>query len=180
MRTLHDEVRVVYRALRRIHGIEKTQDEALRIFKIVYPEEYRLENEEIHPFVPVAVITAMADVINSWQPEKRLNDLCKKVVAILDGNSQDKSWTREKLIEFYKDITPVAMRIRKLTPSECFTLMGVDREDIKTIQSAGISKSKQYMLAGNSIVVDVLYYLFYKLFISTTPDYKPGEQMLLF
>lgn len=47
-------------------------------------------------------------------------------------------------------------RIRKLTPRECFRLMGLHDKEIDKIQAAGISNSQQYKLAGNSIVVDVL------------------------
>lgn len=59
-------------------------------------------------------------------------------------------------------------RIRKLTPRECFRLMGVSESDIDKIQSAGISKTQQYKMAGNSIVVDVLYYIFRNLFNDNT------------
>lgn len=59
-------------------------------------------------------------------------------------------------------------RIRKLTPRECFRLMGVSESDIDKIQSAGISKTQQYKMAGNSIVVDVLYYIFKNLFKGNT------------
>lgn len=55
-------------------------------------------------------------------------------------------------------------RIRKLTPRECFRLMGLYDSDIDKIQAAGISNSQQYKLAGNSIVVDVLMYIFKNLF----------------
>lgn len=73
-------------------------------------------------------------------------------------------------------------RIRKLTPRECFRLMGVADDDIDKIQASGISNSSQYKLAGNSIVaggnyvdyngnVDgVLYNIFRKMFIDTEPD----------
>ena len=50
-------------------------------------------------------------------------------------------------------------RIRKLTPRECFRLMGVSESNIDKIQAAGISKTQQYKMAGNSIVVDVLFYI---------------------
>lgn len=56
-------------------------------------------------------------------------------------------------------------RIRKLTPRECFRLMGVSEKDIGNIQKSGISKTQQYKMAGNSIVVDVLYYIFKKMFV---------------
>lgn len=58
-------------------------------------------------------------------------------------------------------------RIRRLTPRECFRLMGVDDVDIDKIQASGISNSQQYKCAGNSIVVDTLYHLFRKMFCET-------------
>lgn len=61
-------------------------------------------------------------------------------------------------------------RIRKFTPRECFRLMGVDDVDIDKIQASGISNSQQYKCAGNSIVVDVLYHLFRKMFCETRPE----------
>lgn len=58
-----------------------------------------------------------------------------------------------------------AYYIRKLTPRECFRLMGVSDADIDKIQAAGISKSQQYRMAGNSIVVNTLAAIFRQLFI---------------
>lgn len=63
--------------------------------------------------------------------------------------------------------------IRRITPRECFRLMGVSETDINKIQFAGISNSQQYKMAGNSIVVDVLYYIFKSLFIE-----KPSKRYL--
>ena len=56
------------------------------------------------------------------------------------------------------------IRIRKLTPRECFRLMDVDEEYIDRIQAAGISDSQQYRMAGNSIVVACMEHCFYNLF----------------
>lgn len=53
-------------------------------------------------------------------------------------------------------------RIRKLTPKECFRLMGFEDRDIEVCK--GISNTQFYKMAGNSIVVDVLYYIFKELF----------------
>ena len=70
-------------------------------------------------------------------------------------------------------------RIRKLTPRECFRLMGVDDSDIDKMQQAGISNSGQYKLAGNSIVVDVLYHIFRRMFIDTEePDFDGNPTQL--
>lgn len=51
-------------------------------------------------------------------------------------------------------------RIRKLTPKECFRLMGFDDKDIDILIDNGISNTQLYKMAGNSIVVDVLERLF--------------------
>ena len=56
-------------------------------------------------------------------------------------------------------------RIRKLTPRECFRLMGMRDNDIDKIQAAGISNTQQYKMAGNSICIPVLEYIFKHLFI---------------
>lgn len=50
-------------------------------------------------------------------------------------------------------------RIRKLTPKECFRLMGLSDYEIEKIQSTDISNSQQYKMAGNSIVVDAMEFL---------------------
>lgn len=48
------------------------------------------------------------------------------------------------------------MRIRKLTPKECWRLMGFSDEDFNKAQASGVSNSQLYKQAGNSIVVNVL------------------------
>lgn len=64
--------------------------------------------------------------------------------------------------------TKETYRIRKLTPRECFRLMGVTDTEIDTIQAAGLPDTRQYQLAGNSIVVDVLAEIFNKMFVDTS------------
>lgn len=56
------------------------------------------------------------------------------------------------------------IRIRKLTPKECFRLMGFSDKDFDAAQDAGVSNSQLYKQAGNSIVVDVLYYIYVELY----------------
>lgn len=48
------------------------------------------------------------------------------------------------------------VRLRKLTPRECFRLQGVREDKIDILLSAGISDSQLYKLAGNSICVDCM------------------------
>ena len=58
-------------------------------------------------------------------------------------------------------------RVRKLVPMECGRLMGCSDSDIQKMIDAGISRTALYTLFGNSIVVDVLYHIFRKLWIDT-------------
>lgn len=51
------------------------------------------------------------------------------------------------------------LKIRKLTPKECFRLMGVKDEDFDKI-AKNQSDSSLYHLAGDSIVVNVLMAIF--------------------
>lgn len=55
------------------------------------------------------------------------------------------------------------MRIRKLTPKECFRLMGFSDENFEAAEKM-VSNSQLYKQAGNSIVVDVLYYILVELY----------------
>lgn len=68
-------------------------------------------------------------------------------------------------------------RIRKLTPTECFRLMGVEDDRISVLLGAGISNTQLYKLAGNSIAIPCLYHLFRKLFIHTGNEH---DQLTLF
>ena len=56
--------------------------------------------------------------------------------------------------------------IRYITPREVFRLMGQDDETIDLIQQCNVSKTSQYKLAGNSIVVDVLEEIFKEIYIN--------------
>lgn len=55
------------------------------------------------------------------------------------------------------------LRVRKLTPKECFRLMGFDDRDIDICIENGISNTQLYKMAGNSIVVNVLEGIFRNL-----------------
>lgn len=84
-------------------------------------------------------------------------------------------------------------RIRKLTERECFRLMGVDDADIDkidayrikttlkngTVKEKPIPKSQKYKMAGNSICISPLYYLFKAMFIDDKPLHQ-ARQLSLF
>ena len=55
-------------------------------------------------------------------------------------------------------------RVRKLTPKECWRLMGFSDSDFFKAKAAGLSDTQLYKQAGNSIVVPVLEGIFSELF----------------
>lgn len=71
---------------------------------------------------------------------------------------------RQLIFENDKVAITYPIRIRKLTPKECFRLMGFSDENFYAAKNAGISNSQLYKQAGNSIVTDVLYYIYVELY----------------
>lgn len=65
---------------------------------------------------------------------------------------------------FYADNSSTDYRIRRLTPKECWRLMGFDDEDFYKAKTTGNSDTQLYKQAGNSIVVNVLEEILKKLF----------------
>ena len=60
-------------------------------------------------------------------------------------------------------------RIRKLTPLECWRLMGFDDEDFRKAEAVN-SNSQLYKQAGNSIVVNVLEGILRNLLLPADPE----------
>ena len=65
------------------------------------------------------------------------------------------------------------IRIRKLTPKECWRLMDFTDEEYEAAEKAGVSKTQLYKQAGNSIVVSCLAHIFRELLKGT--EYEPEE-----
>lgn len=67
---------------------------------------------------------------------------------------------------FKTAILPITsnFHIRKLTPKECWRLMGFADDSFNTAKSVGVSDSQLYKQAGNSIVTDVLYYIYFEIY----------------
>lgn len=81
----------------------------------------------------------------------------------------------KRVIEEKEKMTNSGYRIRKLTPKECWRLMSFSDEDFEKARKSlndnfyngkDKSSSQLYKQAGNSIVVDVLYYIFKELYES--------------
>ena len=77
---------------------------------------------------------------------------------------------REKISGIVSDNPDI--RIRKLTPLECWRLMGFSDEDHNAAEQVGISNSQRYKEAGNSICVNVLEAIFGQLIPGKENEYK--------
>lgn len=80
-----------------------------------------------------------------------------------------------KQINLPPELEGKQFRIRKLTPREVWRLMDVDDKDIDVVFASGLSNSSLYKLAGNSIVVSVLFHIFRKMFIETDADTSEND-----
>lgn len=95
------------------------------------------------------------DVINPFNKKVVNNGLCPTLTTRPEGFKTANLIVTDNTNDF---------RIRKLTPKECWRLMGFDDEDVIKVQSVGMSNSQMYKQAGNSIVVNVLQAIFRNLF----------------
>lgn len=101
-----------------------------------------------------ATIVAMRGRYNSegkveQQLESRKDNLTNTITTV----------TKDNLV-----VEPPEYRIRRLTPLECWRLMGIADEDFYKAKDVGISDSQLYKQAGNAIVVDVLVSIFREMF----------------
>lgn len=87
------------------------------------------------------------------------NDLSPTLTTMEGGNRQPKIIEEPQQERTYK--------IRKLTPRECYRLMGFSDEDFDKVKACGISDTQCYKQAGNSIVVNCLMAIFTNMFKDT-------------
>lgn len=91
-------------------------------------------------------------------------------VAIIRKMSKENLPKEKGVVYTAKSGDSYEVYIRKYTPTDCYRLMGVHDEDIKTLLSVDqegkqiISNSKHYQLAGNSIVTNCMTAMFEELF----------------
>lgn len=96
-------------------------------------------------------------IVGTYQFSKSDNFMKGKDRFQQDKNVSDTLQTSPK-----EGIVNSDLKIRKLTPKECFRLMGVKDEDFEKIRK-NQSDSSLYHLAGDSIVVNVLMAIFKQL-----------------
>lgn len=158
-----------YRKYEKKVGTDKAREEVSRIFDITVMEKERIKESEFqHEVVEVDALLAVREILIEWGMWR---DWMPAIVDDYTRNYREKS----ECIRFLSDITPIRKAIRKLTERECFRLMDVDESDIDKIQDSGVSRSQQYKMAGNSIVVACMEGIFFNLFSN-----EQQEQLTLF
>lgn len=126
--------------------------------------------------------------IREWVPRRdgisnSITTVTKDNVIMTENKTRKKSIPVEMLHldKLPEELNGKKVRIRKLTPRECFRLMDVSDEDIDKMilpkDDKGkpiISNSGLYKLAGNSIVVNVMTQMFLRLPILSQKKRVPG------
>ena len=104
----------------------------------------------------------------------------EKIGTGMAGNVWDKEGLSPALMtmqgENRQPMIVVRQLIRKLTPKECFRLMGFDDKDVDILIDNGISNTQLYKMAGNSIVVDVLEEIFVELLNQYSDVFPYGSE----
>ena len=70
------------------------------------------------------------------------------------------------------------LSIRKLTPTECFILMGMSEDDVEKCRAVGVSDSQLYKQAGNGLVTNCIQFLMEHLKKAYKPDYKTTDELM--
>ena len=171
--------------LKKLLGITTDKfDKSIMEFEI-RPNEYDMSNRVYHENGIAPTLTASGESGAKKIIEYKKEQIELPCIAASRGRNPENPSDRtagaptEQRLEFntkgtsntittvQKDnyVVEPSFRIRKLTPRECFRLMGMRDDDIDKIQATGISNTQQYKMAGNSIVVNVLEAIFKNLFM---------------
>ena len=98
------------------------------------------------------------ELFNPWN-KKEIKDISPTQTSNCGSN-----FSTSTVLKAEKKETDEFLRIRKLTPRECWRLMGWKDEQIDKVIEIGTSNTQLYKQAGNGIVVNVLEAIFNKLF----------------
>ena len=134
---------------------ERRYDEGLRFFKDNICGTIRTidsggDKRVIEPIQSEKDFIMPGNNFNQRNVVHHENGICRTIIG------QGHSGNEPKVFRNY--------RIRKLTPKECFRLMAFPDSAFEAAENAKISNSQLYKMAGNSIVVDVLYYIYAELY----------------
>lgn len=102
------------------------------------------------------------ELFNPWN-KKEIKDISPTQTSNCGSNFSTSTVLKAEQVE-----TDDFLRIRKLTPKECWRLMGWKDEQIDKVLATGMSNTQLYKQAGNGIVVNVLEAIFKNLLKSDT------------
>lgn len=131
------------------HGVSKTIMTSDGMGVVV---KNNLKIDLCNKLVGEGVVKGGEVVNHSYTTSEQRNSLSKYIES--DNGVMPTLTTRPDCLGYAT--LPPNIRIRKLTPKECWRLMGFDDCDIEKAQAAGVSNAQLYKQAGNSIVVNVL------------------------
>ena len=77
-----------------------------------------------------------------------------------------------------KETKNMGLAIRKLTPTECFILMGMSVDDVEKCKAVGISDSQLYKQAGNGLVTNCVQFIMEHLKKAYKPSYKTTDEIM--
>lgn len=107
-------------------------------------------------------------MLDMWETDERVRLLQQALLALqeiwMSFNDEEKQKMSNVSSHNRRSDEMCKIRIRKLTPKETWRLMGFSDQDFDAAKNVGISNSQLYKQAGNSIVVDVLYYIYVELY----------------
>lgn len=147
-----------YRKYEKRVGTDKAREEVSRIFDITVMEKERIkDSEQDNVVIEQDAMNKVMTILEEW-------GIYKPWMLDAIAEYTHTFHSKQDAIRFLSDITPIRKAIRKLTERECFRLMDVNESDIDKIQDSGVSRSQQYKMAGNSIVVACMEGIFYNLF----------------
>ena len=126
----------------------------------------------------IFVICIRKDVDNGNFKFPQGKDYGVRLKDVLEEQVDEKYYLSQKIQDRYElngkseqnvgmnvvEETTRKFKIRRLTPLECWRLMGFPDENFYKAKELGLSDSALYKQAGNSIVVNCLYYIFKNLF----------------
>lgn len=142
--------------------LSPTLDTRCDCLGVVVKEPSELQKEVCNRAMEKGLMTPY-DIIDYTYSNARLGE-------ILEGKLKTKNSTDNQIantltcnVENMGVCVP-ELRIRKLTPKECWRLMGFADEDVEKAAKV-CSNSQLYKQAGNSIVVNVLMAIFKELFV---------------
>ena len=141
------------------HTMDNTFESANRVYDTVQKDNLVLEQ---NGFYKKALETAEkgnakpGDIIDAFNGKVIKNGISPTITTRPEGK-------KTAILPCVGNTQPTIetqYRIRKLTPRECWRLMGYTDEDFDKAKGAGVSNSQQYKQAGNAIVKQVLMAIF--------------------